>query len=1142
MSLAHSFSSLSVSRCLGLFAAVMALVLVGLSGDASAQRAHLPGDAGPAPMPYLDVRLDNGIITESVRQALFASRGAQQLAARDAELAELDSRIIELRLDNDQFFGTPHFLRSTRQLLTQAPTGPWSPLGVVADFVQAWPALMEVTPSEVAVARNARYFVTKHNGVTHITLQQQIGGIDLWGCELKASVTSSGELINISSTLLPRPPGDFRVPAPMISDSDAILLASAHVGIEIDARSLGTHGQAVGVSLRQTWQTPNGLRSDTALITELINFPVTRTTIHPAWTVVVAEPGIGNTYEISVDAVDGTILRRWNRLHFSGGTESLSVNVFPLDSPAPGSPGTPTPSGFQFPTISRSLVTVAGATTGSPEGWIPDGSNQTLGNNVDAHTDLDANNSPDLPRPQGSPYRVFDFPMNLAQPPSAYREASVTQLFYYCNLIHDKLYGFGFDEAASNFQTDNFGLGGLGNDAVSADAQDGSGTNNANWSGSGTDGTSTRIQMYVFTGPTPDRDGDFSGDVVYHEYCHGLSYRLSGGTVSGAQAGGMGEGWGDYFGISMNSEAGDDPDAVYAAGGYITNEFFGQTNNYYFGIRRYPYSTDFNKSPLTYADADPAQFVIPPGIPNDGLFINNSAAEVHNVGELWCQVLLECRALLWNGGMGFAANDLVMQLVVDGMKLMPSTPNFLEARDAILAADIAGFGGMHLGELWQGFAKRGMGTSASSPSGSTTSGIVEAFDTPVLILFDYPSGQPEQLLPGATTSFDVNVTGLAGETPIDGSGLLHYSVNGAPTVSVSMTSTGVNQYQATLPPLSCFDSVLFWVSSDSSAGVVLDPPNPDSEGFTADVYSSVELTLDDDFETATTWQAGVGGDTATTGMWAVGDPLGTPAQPEDDHTLLGTDCFFTGQGSVGGSVGENDVDGGFTTLLSPIIDLSGGDARVGYWRWYNNTAGASPNADIFEIDISNNGGGSWVNAETVGPTGADTSGGWVYHEFVVSDFVAPTANVQLRFKAADEGSGSIVEAAVDDVQVFQLVCDPCQTDLGFGGPGDLALSVCGGPLATGMTNDLVVTGATAGGPVFLALGFTSNPLPFKGGLLVPVPLFSVLSGTADGAGELSLVVPGGSGPVDVIVQAVAPDAAQIAGFELSNALELEFLP
>src|SRR6185503_19680716 len=135
------------------------------------------------------------------------------------------------------------------------------------------------------------------------------------------------------------------------------------------------------------------------------------------------------------------------------------------------------------------------------------GVNETRGNNVDAHTDRNGNDQPDLPRPQGSPFRVFDFALDLSQAPSAYTNAAVVQLFYWNNLIHDRLYELGFTEAAGNFQNNNFGRGGLGNDAVQADAQDGSGFNNANFS-TPTDGSPGRMQMYVFNGPNPDRDGD----------------------------------------------------------------------------------------------------------------------------------------------------------------------------------------------------------------------------------------------------------------------------------------------------------------------------------------------------------------------------------------------------------------------------------------------------------------------------------------------------------------------------------------------------------------------------------------------------------------------------------------------------------
>lgn len=149
-----------------------------------------------------------------------------------------------------------------------------------------------------------------------------------------------------------------------------------------------------------------------------------------------------------------------------------------------------------------------------------------------------------------------------------------------------------------NFQTNNFGLGGNGNDAVQADAQDGSGTNNANFS-TPADGSPGRMQMYVFTGPTPDRDGDFDDEIVIHEYCHGLSNRLVSGGVgmSALQSRGMGEGWSDFYGLCLLSQAGDDVEACYAAGGYATYQLGGLTSNYYYGIRHYPYTTDMYSAP-----------------------------------------------------------------------------------------------------------------------------------------------------------------------------------------------------------------------------------------------------------------------------------------------------------------------------------------------------------------------------------------------------------------------------------------------------------------------------------------------------------------------------------------------------------------
>ena len=204
----------------------------------------------------------------------------------------------------------------------------------------------------------------------------------------------------------------------------------------------------------------------------------------------------------------------------------MTFRVFPSDGVAPGSPAQATPNGFQAPEVPRSLLVVnpADISAFSPDGWIATGQNATIGNNVDAHLDLNADNVPDLPRPDGGATRTFDFAFSSAQAPTSWQPFAVTELFWRVNWYHDQLYSLGFNEAAHNFQTNNFGLGGVGGDAVAADAQDGSGTNNANFASSPTDGSSGRCQMYVFTGPTPDRDGDLDGDIgLYHELTHGTS-------------------------------------------------------------------------------------------------------------------------------------------------------------------------------------------------------------------------------------------------------------------------------------------------------------------------------------------------------------------------------------------------------------------------------------------------------------------------------------------------------------------------------------------------------------------------------------------------------------------------------------------
>ena len=148
----------------------------------------------------------------------------------------------------------------------------------------------------------------------------------------------------------------------------------------------------------------------------------------------------------------------------------------------------------------------------------------------------------------------------------------ITQLFYVTNWYHDQLFQLGFDEAAGNFQQTNFSGMGLGGDRVLADADDGSGTNNANFS-TPPDGVSGRAQMYRFSGPTIDRDGGLDSDILMHELTHGTSNRLVGNAagLNWDPAAGMGEGWSDFVAMSLlNNTNADDPDGQYPAGAYAT--------------------------------------------------------------------------------------------------------------------------------------------------------------------------------------------------------------------------------------------------------------------------------------------------------------------------------------------------------------------------------------------------------------------------------------------------------------------------------------------------------------------------------------------------------------------------------------------
>ncbi|MEP7271427.1 MAG: M36 family metallopeptidase, partial [Acidobacteriota bacterium] len=446
----------------------------------------------------------------------------------------------------------------------------------------------------------------------------------------------------------------------------------------------------------------------------LVYFPVTVTEPRLAWEFSLWLKESADAYVIVIDAVNGVLLYRYNMTCYDENPLHPHGLVYTTESPRPHNPYTgvdspPAVAQQDVPFRAEPFNDSSIFPLSDPhyDWWAGLPATGLVSNNTDTHLDRDfTQNQPDLPRldvPTGN----FSFLADLSASPVTEPTALAAQvnLFYWVNRYHDILYSFGFNEAAGNFQTNAFGLGGVNGDAVQADVQDGSGVNNANFS-TPPDGSPGRVQMYLWTAFNPNRDGDFDQGVIIHELTHGLSNRLVGNAtgLSGMQARGMGEGWSDYLGLVLLRSANEDPDGAYGVGQYVTNR-------YSRGIRRFPYSTSLGLNPLTLSD-----------------IAENT--EVHAVGEIWCAMLWEMRRLLLDRYGFVEGQRQSIQLVVDGLKLTPPQPTMLDARDAIMLADRVNNGGANLCLITKAFAKRGAGFFATSTDANDASPVESFAEAP----------------------------------------------------------------------------------------------------------------------------------------------------------------------------------------------------------------------------------------------------------------------------------------------------------------------------------------------------------------------------------------------------------------------------
>lgn len=839
-----------------IFASIVALLLASsllwnFSMQAAGRGGRVAQGRGAAdnPAENFDIRDQenkSAVLEFERRMEKFSSKEKEKNAnfklAMNGAQAKRAMTAPELEVSFCSLTNSPEVVQATgkgRKFLTPQSKQPRE--SIVRSFINDNPDLFGMKPQQVAGLRKMSEYTNPKGNLSWVRMEQRWNGIKVFRGETVAAFNSDGSLARMVGELTPGPePGSLET-SPKVSAAEAVVTAAESLGLTLNLGAL-TVKETSSDGMAVTFHPAEPFTDEITAHLEYFSLDAGLATL--AWSMVLWQDTPAHL--VLVDALEGGIvLFRKGITHTQ--TQPATYSVYNDDSPAPFSPSTALPgSGLQGPAIPRTLLTLISELPGFDNlGWITDGVNTTTGNNVDAGLDIVAPNGIDVNgRPVGSPFRVFDFPYNPSPgiPPPGdaptladYRMGAVTNLFFWSNRYHDRLYELGFTEAARNFQLDNFGRGGLGNDFVRAEAQDASGTNNANF-GTPPDGSLPRMQMFIFTGPNPDRDGDLDQEIVIHELTHGTSNRLHANAagLNSTISGGMGEGWGDFYGRALLSTADEDLNGIYASGGYATLQLgpLG-TDNFYYGIRRFPYALKTAvgangkpHNPLTFADTDPAQLNTTNGaFPESPLnFSGNGATEVHNLGEIWCMTLLEMRAKLITR-LGFdVGNQRSLQLVTDGMKLDPVNPNMLQGRDAILAADCAGFGGQDELDIWAGFATRGMGFSARQNSATS---VTEAFDMPNLnlgaVTISNDSCPPPDGFadPGESLTLNIPLSNPFCATPANG---VTISVDGGAPVSYGDIPAGTTASQGvpfTVPMAAiCGSQLPVNVSITSSLGTV----------------------------------------------------------------------------------------------------------------------------------------------------------------------------------------------------------------------------------------------------------------------------------------------------------------------------------
>lgn len=369
--------------------------------------------------------------------------------------------------------------------------------------------------------------------LTHVTFTQHTNGIEIWGTQSSAAVTSSGRVHAVADRFVSNVASRANATAPVISSQEALSAAQRTLAPHLstsEASLIPAHsdapGEAVPTQTEVSWQS-----SDASPY--LVYQPRPDGSLRLAWVVELPTSNNAHHFIARVDAVNGNVLAADDLVvHEHLGMQDVHREVRPTSfAPIRSGSYSVVELPNEFPDGPLQTVTNPHDPEASPDGWHEVRGvtyETTRGNNTHAYFDFDADNSPDLDNrtPEGgSDLQFTDLFYDPDYELLSNAEAGLVNLFYWNSLMHDWLYHYGFDEAAGNFQAVNYTDDGTGGDEVNAEALDGSGVNNANFM-TLPDGNSGRMQMFRW--PNPDGSRSLSWSDVNLDSNEEISFALFG--------------------------------------------------------------------------------------------------------------------------------------------------------------------------------------------------------------------------------------------------------------------------------------------------------------------------------------------------------------------------------------------------------------------------------------------------------------------------------------------------------------------------------------------------------------------------------------------------------------------------------------